>query len=137
MSNIKKSAVRDLIIGVVSFFVMLLCFAIFHAFNTKGIEYVFIFVLGGSLVGIAIWLSRNKFAEAKFDEREREIDRTAFKWSMYIMMGFLLIVCFCPFFIIGGQGEIPVIVLPLIFMFGVLIAQLTACSVKVFMAGSE
>lgn len=93
--------------------------------NAKGIDYIIIFLIVGSITGLAAYLLiRKKGFEAGLDEREKQIYKRAFIWSAMALAAFLGCICFIPFFALGGQNVIKVYYLPMIFLSTLFAAQL-------------
>lgn len=124
MSKLQKTAWVNLIVASVGVVVMAACFYILTAANAKGFDYLVIFVVAGSPGGLAAFLhSRKKGFEAGLDERERAINRRAFIWAAYVLTIFLAVACIIPFFVLGGQAQIPVYTLPALFVGALFITQ--------------
>ncbi len=136
MTKLEKNALVNIVLATVFVFIGLLFFSILRKTNTQGIMYVIIVVVAGGPTLLAGVLLQNKI-EAKFDEREKFIGRKAFRWSTYVLTIYALLLCFIPFFIIGGKGSIQVYYLPVFFFIGLFIGQLTESAIILIMCSLE
>jgi hypothetical protein len=124
MSRLQKAAWLNLIVVSIGTIVGGAGFSLLVLLNTKGIDYIFIFFIVGSLTGLGIYMFyRKKCPEAGFDEREKMIYKRAFGLTACAITIFLGCVCIIPFFILGGQNVIKVYYLPLIFLSTLFVAQ--------------
>ena len=136
MNRLQKGAWIELAIVVFCVLIGAVCFAGLVASNARGITYVVILLVVGCIVGPPIAYFSYK-DECKYDEREKAIRRRAFWWAAGAMIMFLCIVCFVPFFLIGGGGNMPVYYLPIIFWGCLMIAQVVQSSVILFKCTME
>ena len=117
MSKLRKSAWINLIAVTICAIVSGAGFSLLSHLNAKGVDFIFIFLIVGSLTGLGICVFyRKKSPEAGFDERERMIHRRAFAMATCALTVFLACICIIPFFVLGGQHVIKVYYLPLIFL---------------------
>jgi len=124
MSKLRKSAWINLIAVTICVIVGGAGFSLLVLLNAKGIDFIFIFFIVGSLTGLGVYMFyRKKSPEADFDEREKMIDRRAFSYAAMGLTVFLACVCFIPFFVLGGQNVVKVYYLPLIFLSTLFTAQ--------------
>lgn len=124
MSKLQKSAWFNLFMGTVCTLFSAICFVILATRNSKGIDYVFIFLFTVSLTAPAAFLLfKKKGYEAGFDEREKMISERAFKISACGMVTFLGLICIIPFFVVGGGNVIKILYLPFIFFSSLFAAQ--------------
>lgn len=124
MSKLQKAAWVNLIVVSTCVIVAVPIFLLLAGMNTKGIDYIFIFFIVGSLTSLGAYvLYRKKSPEASFDEREKMIYRRAFILAACALTIFLGCVCIIPFFVLGGQSVIKVYYLPLIFLSTLFAAQ--------------
>ena len=124
MSKLQKSAWVNLIVVSMGVIVGGAGFSFLVFLNTKGIDYIFIFFIVGSLTGLGIYMFyRKKGPEAGFDEREKMIYRRAFGMAGCALTIFLGCICIIPFFVLGGQNVIKVYYLPLIFLSTLFVGQ--------------
>ena len=116
MNKLQKSAWINLLGVTICVSISTLCHYSLACRNVKGISYIMIFLLGGCLTGLAVFLIlRKKGIEAGFDEREKAIHKRAFIWATSSLLVFLGCVCIIPFFTMGGGSDVPVFYLPVIF----------------------
>jgi RsiW-degrading membrane proteinase PrsW (M82 family) len=136
MTKLQKDAWVNLIGIIVCLVIALPCFYILKQRDTQGLDYVIISIIVGGptfLICILYW----KKTEAGFDEREKIIQRRAYIWSTYVMTIYALLLCLIPFFIVGGGGAIPVFYLPVSFVIGLFIGQLTQSSIILVLSQQE
>ena len=81
--------------------------------------------------GSAVMIFSNK-EDAKYDEREQIIRLKAFRWAMCAWALVLALLCYVPFFVIGGAGNMGVYFLPAIFWCCILTAQVIYSVVILF-----
>jgi len=126
MNKLQKSAWVNLAFVTVCVIVAGIGFASLTSHNAKGMDYIFIGLVAGSITMLVVGLGlRKKGIEAKFDEREKMVNRKAFIGAACTLVIYLWIVCTVPFFLIGGKGVITVSFLPAIFFSGLFVAQIT------------
>ena len=124
MSKLQKSAWINLIAVSMCAVVSGAGFSLLSLLNAKGVDFIFVFFIVGSLTGLGICVFyRKKSPEAGFDEREKMIYRRAFGMATYALTIFLGCICIIPFFVLGGQNVIKVYYLPLIFLSTLFAAQ--------------
>jgi len=124
MSKLQKSAWTNLIAVSMCAIVGGAGFSLLFLLNAKGIDYIFIFFIVGSLTSLGIYMFyRKKSPEAGFDEREKMIYKRALGLAACALTIFLGCVCIIPFFVLGGQNVIKVYYLPLIFLSTLFAAQ--------------
>jgi membrane protease YdiL (CAAX protease family) len=124
MNRLQKSAWFNLLVVTVLFPIASLGLFLLARTNAKGVDYLIIFLVLGSLAGLGGYLLlRKKGFEAHFDEREKMIYKRAFEWSMIALLAFLGCVCFIPFFVVGGGNFVRVLYLPVIFLSTLFVAQ--------------
>ena len=125
MNRLQKSAWFNLVVGTVAFLIASLCVFLLARTNAKGIDYLIICLVFGSLAGLGGYLLlRRKGFEAHFDEREKMIYKRAFVWAAIALLGFLCCVCFIPFFVLGGGNSVRVLYLPVISLSTLFVGQL-------------
>jgi len=136
MTRLQRNAWIEL--GLMALFTLVNCFLLKFLVNSnaRGVLYVVILILVGCIVGPPIFYFCYK-DESKYDEREKMIRRKAFSCSMFALVFFLVFICFVPFFLIGGQGSMPVYYLPIIFWGCILIAQVVMSSVILILCELE
>jgi hypothetical protein len=124
MSKLQKSAWINLIVVSMGAIVGGAGFSLLALLNAKGIDLILIFFIVGSLTGLGVYMFYcKKSPEAGFDEREKMIDKRAFRLAACALIIFLACVCIIPFFVLGGQNIIKVYYLPLIFLSTLFAAQ--------------
>lgn len=123
MNRLRKKAINEMILVIICCIIMIAGFAIMTGTNAKGVEYVFITLITGSITGVVSYSILSK-KEKLLDEMERAIRDTAAKYSYMVYVGYTLLFCFTSFFLVGGAGKIDVWVLPMMFAGGLLIAQI-------------
>jgi hypothetical protein len=125
MTRLQKSAWFNLVVATVAFIIASACVFLLARTNAKGLDYLIVFLVFGSLAGLGGYLLlRKKGFEAHFDERERMIYKRAFLWATIALLAFLGCVCFIPFFVLGGGNSVRVLYLPVIFMSTLFVGQL-------------
>ena len=75
--------------------------------------------------------------DAKFDEREQLIRLKAFRWAGCAWALVLAIMCYLPFFVVGGAGNMGVYYLPAVFWCCILTAQVVYSAVILFQCRQE
>ncbi len=106
--------------------------------NTKGVEYVLICIFVPILMSPGLYIyCRKKSIEARFDEREKMINRRAFIASALGLAVFLSYACMLPFFVLGGRNVINVYYLPLMFFSALFIAQFVHSATILVMCALE
>ena len=124
MSKLQKAAWFNLSLSTVCVLITAPLFILMARLNTRGFEYILIFIIVAVLISPLLYiLYRKKSFESRFDEREKLINRRAFILSAYGLGIFLGCVCIIPFFYLGGGNVIRVRYLPLIFLGTLFIAQ--------------
>jgi TRAP-type mannitol/chloroaromatic compound transport system permease large subunit len=98
------------------------CLAFMVRSNAKGLDTLLIGAGAGLVAGLIAYL-RLISAEAKLDEREKEILRKAFIWASRTLTLVWGASAFIVFFTVGGKGVVPVYVLPMTFLAGLFMAQ--------------
>ncbi|HUT28497.1 MAG TPA: hypothetical protein VMX13_01805 [Sedimentisphaerales bacterium] len=117
MNRLQKSAWFNLVVVTGVFPIAALGLFLMARTNAKGIDYLIIFLVFGSLAGLGGYLLlRKKGFEAGFDEREKTIYKRAFEWATIALMLFLCCACIIPFFVLGGGNSVRVLYLPVIFL---------------------
>jgi uncharacterized membrane protein YozB (DUF420 family) len=124
MSKLQKAAWFNLAMITICISISLPCLYLLARVNAKGIDYLLVcFVVACLVSPVAYILVKKKGFEARFDEREKMINRNAFTISVLGLIIFLGCVCTIPFFVLGGQSFIKVYYLPLIFFCSIFAAQ--------------
>ena len=124
MSKLQKSAWVNLIAVTICAIIGGVAFSVLSLLNAKGIDYIFVFLIVGSLTGLCIYVFYlKKSPEAGFDEREKMIYKRAFGLAACTLTVFLSCVCIIPFFVLSGQSVIKVYYLPLILFSTLFVAQ--------------
>jgi hypothetical protein len=125
MNRLQKSAWFNLLLVTVAFLIASPCVLLLARTNAKGIDYLIIPLVFGSLAGLGGYLLlRRKGFEANFDEREKMIYNRALLWAMIALMAFLGCVCYIPFFVVGGGNSVRVLYLPVVFLSTLFVGQL-------------
>ncbi|HUW20002.1 MAG TPA: hypothetical protein VMW16_11940 [Sedimentisphaerales bacterium] len=125
MNRLQKSAWFNIVVVTVAFPICSACVFLLARTNAKGIDYLIIFLVFGSLTGLGGYLLlRKKGFEAHFDEREKMIYNRALVWAMIALLAFLCCVCIIPFFVLGGGNSVRVLYLPVICLSTLLVGQL-------------
>jgi hypothetical protein len=136
MNRLERNAWIELF-GVFALTVLMgIMFAFLVRENASGLFYVMVVIVVGSVTGVIFGIITYKI-ESKYDEREKKIRHKAFYISAMALGGCLLIMCFVPFFLIGGKGSIAVYYLPMIFCGCLFIAQVVMSSVILFQCAKE
>lgn len=124
MSKLQKAAWFNLAVCTVCVGVAIPLFILMARMNTKGFQYLLIFIVVAVLTSPGIYIFyRKKSFEAGFDEREKLINRRAFILAACGLTIFLGCACIIPFFVLGGRNVIKVYYLPLIFLSTIFISQ--------------
>ena len=125
MNRLQKSAWFNLLFATVAFLIVSPCVLLLARTNAKGIDYLIICLVFGSLGGLGgCLLLRRKGFEAHFDEREKMIYNRAIVWAAVVLLAFLGCVCIIPFFVLGGGNSVRVLYLPVIFLSTLFVGQL-------------
>jgi len=126
MNRLQKAAWINLIAVTICVAFAGLCFAFLAKRNARGLDFILICFVVGSLGATAFYfLYHKRSPEARFDEREKMIYSRAFTLSAGITMVFLAGICIVPFYILGGQNLMHVYYLPVIFLTTLFTAQFT------------
>lgn len=136
MNRLERNAWVELFGVAASTVFMALAFTHLVKVNASGMIYVGITIVAGSVSAVIFGIINYKI-ESKYDEREKKIRHKAFNVSAMAMTGGLMLMCFVPFFLIGGKGSIVVYYLPMIFCGCLLIAQVVMSSVILFQCAKE
>jgi len=124
MNRLQKSAWFNLLLVTVAFPIASLGLFLMTRTNAKGIDYLIIFLVAGSLAGLGGYLLlRKKGFEAHFDEREKMIYNRALVLAMIALLAFLGCVCFIPFLVLGGGNSVRVLYLPVIYLSTLFVGQ--------------
>jgi len=124
MNRLKKKAKQEFIAVCVFMAIVIPCFIVFVAKNTQGFDYIFIWLIVGVPTGLFVYLRENKKLK-QLDERERSLYQQANYWAQGIFIFYLLAFVIVAFFLIGGQGKVPVWLLPMMLLTGLFLAQTT------------
>ena len=136
MNRLEKNAWIELF-GVFALTVLMgMMFAFLVRINASGLSNVIILIVVGSVSLVVIGIITYKI-ESKYDEREKKIRNKAFSIATMAMVLCLVLMCFIPFFLIGGKGSIAVYYLPMIFCGCLFIAQVVMSSVILFQCAKE
>jgi hypothetical protein len=136
MNRLERNAWIELFGVFALTMLMAVIFACLVKTNASGLIYVMIIIVTGSVSAVIFSIIAYKI-ESKYDEREKKIRQKAFSISVMALSGCLLIMCFVPFFLIGGQGSIAVYYLPMIFCGCLFISQVVMSSVILFQCAKE
>jgi len=124
MNKLQKSAWRNLVGVTICVPVSIICHYLMARSNARGISYILIWLIVGSVGGLTMYLIlRKKGLAAGFDEREKEISKRAFIWAANTLLVFLGCMCIIPFFALGGASDIPVFYLPVVFFCTLFVTQ--------------
>ena len=136
MSRLQKNAWFG--IGVAVMFAMISAIFIksMTASNAGGKIYIIALVVACGVAGSAIVILSNK-EDAKYDEREQVIRLKAFRWAACAWALVLALMCYVPFFVIGGAGNMGVYYLPAVFWCCILTAQVVYSAVILFQCRQE
>ncbi len=136
MNRLERNAWIELLGVFALTAIMAVIFADLVKKNTSGLIFVMIIIVIGSVFAVIFGIITYKI-ESKYDEREKKIRNKAFCISAIAMAGCLILMCFVPFFLIGGKGSIAVYYLPMIFCGCLLIGQVVQSSVILFQCAKE
>ena len=124
MSKLQKSAWVNLGLVTALTLTNMLMFVFMAKNNAKGIDFIIVgFVPACIATPIIYIVLKKKSIERNFDEREKMVSKRAFIIAVLGLFIFLLIVCFVPFFVVGGGNVIKVIYLPIIFYSTLFVTQ--------------
>ena len=124
MSKLQKAAWFNLGMVTICMIIAIPCFYFLTRLNARGLDYILIFFITACITTPVFYIVLHKKGyEADFDEREKMINRRAFSFAAMGLTVFLACVCIIPFFVLGGQNEIKVYYLPLIFLSTLFAAQ--------------
>jgi hypothetical protein len=125
MNKLQKSAWLNLafVTAVVIFCGIVFSVMVFLKAPGSVIGLVSFMISGAVFALISFMIFRKKGIEAKFDERELKINLKAKLWSLGVLMFFLAYVCIGPFLFLGAKAQVPVYVLPMLFLATLFIAQ--------------
>jgi hypothetical protein len=136
MNRLERNAWIELIGVAISIALLGVIFTHFVKINASGMIFVIILIVSG-IVSTAIIGVVDYKIESRYDEREKKIRQKAFRISAMALAGCLLLMCFIPFFLIGGKGGIAVYYLPMIFCCCLLVAQTVMSCVILFECAKE
>jgi len=125
MNRLKKKAIQEFIILCIFLIITIPCFICFVVRNTQGFDYILIWVIIGVPTGLFWYLFENKKLKT-LDERERALYQRAVDMSFGVFVFYLLGFAVVAFFLIGGQGMVPVWLLPMMIFSGVFLAGTTS-----------
>jgi uncharacterized membrane protein YhdT len=124
MSKLQKSAWVNLGLVTALTLINMLMLVFMAKNNAKGVDFIIVgFVPACIATPIIYIVLKKKSIERNFDEREKMVSKRAFMIAALGLFIFLLIVCFVPFFVVGGGNVIKVIYLPIIFNSTLLVTQ--------------
>lgn len=136
MSKLQKNAWFEFGVAAIAVLINVGLITSMVASNARGLTYIVALVVACCVIGpIATYFSYKD--ESKYDERERMIRRRAFRWATFALVLFLILACYVPFFLIGGQGSIPIYYLLIIFWGCLLITQTVHSSVILFQCAKD
>ena len=113
MNRLKKKSKTDLTAVSIMAIITTPSFIYMAKSDVKGWGYLAVFLVAG--VAILSFTTAKEFRFYKsLDEREQGLCLKATIFSMFIFVGFWFIFTFCAFFLAGGMGAIPAVMLPLV-----------------------
>jgi len=136
MSKLQKHAWVSLIGTSICVVISILLFYFLKCTNAQGLYPVVIMIVVGGLTGLPIFLFIKK-VESKYDEREKAIEEKAYVWATYAMIGYAFFVGFAAFFVIGGNGVLPVFYVPVFLFVGLFIGQLVQSAIILTLCSME
>jgi hypothetical protein len=136
MTKLQKDAWVNLIGATICTIITIPLFYGMKLRDTQGLDYLIITIIVGG-PALLICILRWKKTEASLDEREKNISRKAYVWATYVLTIYAFLLCFFPFYIVGAGGVIPVFYLPVSFMIGLFVAQLTQSSIILVLSTLE
>jgi undecaprenyl pyrophosphate phosphatase UppP len=136
MSKLQKHAWVNLIVTCICVVISILLFYDLRRSNAQGLDFIVIMIIVGGLTGLPIFLFIKK-VESKYDEREKAINKKAYVWATYAMMGYAFFVGFTAFLVIGGNGVLPVFYLPMFLFVGLFIGQLVQSAIILILLARE
>jgi len=136
MSKLQKNAWTEFGVAIIAVLINVGLIISMVASSAHGLPYIVALAVACCVIGICGVYSAHK-DEAQYDEREIMIRRRAFRWATFALILFLILGCYVPFFIIGGQGEIATYYLLIIFWGCLLVTQTVHSSVILFQCAKE
>lgn len=131
MTKLQKDSLINFILVTVSMLISIACFTLMRKFNTRGVEYVVIVLVSGSICGLAGMIFVKKHFRY-LDERQLLLCLKASRLSAYTFVIYIIALCMIVFFIIGGKGKIDVYYLPVAAFIGLFLSQLVETSMLFF-----
>ena len=122
MNRLKKKTQYELA-GVVGLCILITPVWIFLSkIDAQGFDTLLIGLAAGLVATFFAGLTEFRFY-LKLDERERDIYIKGFIFSVFIFVGFWMVFTLSTFLIVGGQGVVPVRILPLALLGSFLVSQ--------------
>jgi len=137
MNRLQKKAWTELTVSGIAFVVIAVpAFLIMAQHNVKGWDYLLIFLIVAVPAGLIGYIHEMKKLK-EFDEREREVIRKAQSISMAFFVLFQLAFAYTAFFLLGGKGNIAVVILPIMVFSGAFIAQCVQSAILLIQCEKE
>ena len=136
MNRLKKKAWKELIIAIaVIIWTTPLIFFMAHS-NVHGLGWVLLCILIGVPVFAIVFLFEAKELKV-FDEREKTLIKNSTHISNKTFICYLIAFSFFSLFIVGGKGDVPVIILPMMVFAGLVLEQCVQSAILLFQCEKE
>ena len=136
MNQLKKKAWKELVFAIVAIiWTAPLIFYMAHS-NVRGLGWILLCVLVGIPVFVIVFLLEAKELKI-FDEREKELIRKSSDVSIKSFFCYLIAFSFLSLFVVGGKGDVPVIILPMMVLTGLFLEQCVRSAILLFRCEKE
>ena len=136
MNRLKKKAWKELIITIAAI-IWTTPLIFFMAYsNVQGLGWVLLCILIGVPIFAIVFLFEAKELKV-FDEREKTLIKNSTDISNKTFICYLITFSFFSLFIIGGKGDVPVIILPMMVFAGLVLEQCVRSAILLFQCEKE
>ena len=104
--------------------------------NVHGLVWILLCVIVGVPVFAIVFLVERKELKV-FDEREKTLIRNSSDISIKSFFCYLIAFAFFSLFVIGGKGDVPVILLPMMVLAGLFLEQCLRSAILLFQCEKE
>ena len=104
--------------------------------NVKSLIYAIIMVVAGGATLPFSAMAENKIF-AGYDEREKKVMLKVFRWSAYVFIGYVFLVGFGAFFMVGSGGVIRVVHIPVFLLVGLFVAAVSQIGLLYLLNSTE
>jgi hypothetical protein len=122
MNHLKKKAKQEFIGTCLLMALITPCLIKFVNSNTQGFVYILMLVVVGIPAGLYTYL-RGERQLKSLDERQNAIYQYANGWALNSVIFYQLAFAWVVFFFIGGQGKIPVWLMPMMLFTALFLGQ--------------